>query len=166
MAAGSTYTPIATNTLGSAAASYTFTSIPGTYTDLVLVVNLLGGATNYDVQVGNGSADTGSNYASTRFFGDGTSASGDGQRTNTTGVLGNISNSATVPHNFIINFNSYTSGAYKTALSRVSRPDAYAIAISGGWISTSTINTIKIYSTSAQNLPSGSSFTLYGITAA
>jgi hypothetical protein len=32
----STYTPIATTTLGSAAASYTFSSISGTYTDLVL----------------------------------------------------------------------------------------------------------------------------------
>ena len=35
MAAGSTYTPIATTTLGSNVASYTFSSIAGTYTDLV-----------------------------------------------------------------------------------------------------------------------------------
>ena len=36
----STYTPIATQTLGSAAASVTFSSIPQGYTDLVLVDNV------------------------------------------------------------------------------------------------------------------------------
>jgi hypothetical protein len=40
MAAGNTYVAIAEQTLGTAAASVTFSSIPGTYTDLVLVVIL------------------------------------------------------------------------------------------------------------------------------
>jgi len=35
----STYTPIASQTLGSAASSVTFSSIPQGYTDLVLVIN-------------------------------------------------------------------------------------------------------------------------------
>jgi hypothetical protein len=38
MAAGNTYVAIAEQTLGTAAASVTFSSISGTYTDLVLVV--------------------------------------------------------------------------------------------------------------------------------
>ena len=38
MAAGSTYTPIATTTLGSAQADVTFSSISGSYTDLVLII--------------------------------------------------------------------------------------------------------------------------------
>ena len=37
MAAGNTYVALATNTLGSAAASVTFSSISAAYTDLVLV---------------------------------------------------------------------------------------------------------------------------------
>jgi hypothetical protein len=37
-----TYEPIATTTLGSAAASVTFSSISGSYTDLVLVVTGIG----------------------------------------------------------------------------------------------------------------------------
>jgi len=39
MPAGSTYTPIATTTLGSAQSSVTFSSISGSYTDLILVMS-------------------------------------------------------------------------------------------------------------------------------
>jgi hypothetical protein len=41
MAAGNTYTPLATQTLGSAAASVTFSSISGAYTDLVVSLQLV-----------------------------------------------------------------------------------------------------------------------------
>ena len=54
-----TYEPIATTTLGSAAASVTFSSISGSYTDLVLIV--VPKATTGDYircRVGNGSVDT------------------------------------------------------------------------------------------------------------
>jgi hypothetical protein len=42
MAAGNTYVAIAEQTLGTAAASVTFSSISGAYTDLVFVVNPMG----------------------------------------------------------------------------------------------------------------------------
>ena len=54
----STYTPIATTTFASTATSYTFSSIPTTYTDLVLVAVPAQGApvgSSPLVQVGNGS---------------------------------------------------------------------------------------------------------------
>jgi hypothetical protein len=41
MAAGNTYEAIATQTLGSDAASVTFSSISGAYTDLIMVVNAI-----------------------------------------------------------------------------------------------------------------------------
>jgi hypothetical protein len=74
MPAGNTYEAIATQTLGSAAASVTFSSIPGTYTDLVLVVagTLTTGTENIVMQF-NG--DTGSNYSVTSLLGDGSTAS-------------------------------------------------------------------------------------------
>jgi hypothetical protein len=67
----STYTPIATTTLGSAATSYTFTSIPTTYTDLILIVNAKNASTGSypKMQVGNGSVDTGNNYSRTYLTG-------------------------------------------------------------------------------------------------
>lgn len=69
MTAGQTYFPIANTTLSSAAASYTFSSISGSYTDLVLVI---GGTLSADISAGiyfNG--DTGTNYSTTRMYGNG-----------------------------------------------------------------------------------------------
>lgn len=82
MAAGSTYTPIATTTLGSAQASYTFSSIPGTYTDLIVVVKGDGSANTNGLMQYNG--DTGTNYSMTALYGTGSAAfsarsSNDGQ---------------------------------------------------------------------------------------
>jgi len=68
----STYTPIATTTLGSAASSVTFSSISGAYTDLVLVgAGTLASNLYLNVKFNN---DTGSNYSRTELYGDGSSA--------------------------------------------------------------------------------------------
>lgn len=162
-----TYEPIATYTMPSAAASYTFSSVSTSYTDIVLVGNMAAGSTNFDVQVGNGSADTGSNYSSTRLYGNGSAAGSDRQSNNSTGIMGNISNSSTVPTNFIISFQNYANtSVYKSFLSRFNDSNAITFGIVGLWRSTSAINTMKIYSTNGSNIPSGSTFTLYGIKAA
>jgi hypothetical protein len=68
-----TYTPLATVTLGSSASSVTFSSIPATYRDLILVVD---GTTNATHNVGmrfNG--DTGNNYFMVTAFGNGSTTS-------------------------------------------------------------------------------------------
>lgn len=167
MPAGSTYTPIATTTLGSAASSYTFSSISGSYTDLILIANLTASGTNFDIQVGNGSADTGSNYSSTRIYGNGSSALSDRQSNNTTGVTGNNADSSSVPVQFISHFQNYSNiTTNKTVLTRYDRSDGLAMAVVGLWRSTSAINTIKIHSTNGSTFSSGSTFTLYGIASA
>ena len=69
----STYTPIASQTLGSAAASVTFSSIPQGYTDLVIVGNC--GISNTGTTLSlrfNG--DTGTNYSETTISGNGSTA--------------------------------------------------------------------------------------------
>ena len=75
MAAGATYEPIATTTLGSAANAITFSSIPSTYTDLRLVGTFLAPDADYsdiNVQFNN---DTGANYSYTLLLGYGTGTS-------------------------------------------------------------------------------------------
>ena len=73
MAAGSTYTPIATTTLASPTPSYTFSSISGIYTDLVLVASLKADSTAFDTAV-RFNSDSGSNYSFTSMNGTGSTA--------------------------------------------------------------------------------------------
>jgi hypothetical protein len=167
MAAGSTYTPIATTTLGATAASVTFSTISGAYTDLVLV--LAGGT---DAASGWGlrfNSDTGSNYSRTYLTGTG-SAAGNGTDTNQTtadiaynGILGNNTN-----YNSIVNIMNYSNTTtYKTAISRSNNAATGVDASTSLWRSTSAITTIEIRTTTAGKIFNvGSIFTLYGIAAA
>ena len=87
-AAGSTYTPIATTTLGSAAADVTFSSISSAYTDLFLAINCgAAGVTDMGIRF---NSDTGSNYSLTYIRGTGSAASS-GRASNATVMrVGNI----------------------------------------------------------------------------
>jgi hypothetical protein len=166
MAAGSTYTPIATTTLGSAAASYTFSSIPSTYTDLVLILSAKSssGVVNHKIQF-NG--DTTNKYSDTRLFGDGSSASSDRRNQSQDGgsaLLGEIGTaafSADIWH--IMNYANSTT--YKTYIGRNNEQEGNVNAIVGLWSSTSAINSLTI-KTSSANLATGTTLTLYGIAAA
>ena len=161
----STYTPIATYTVSSAQSSYTFSSIAGTYTDLVLVV--AGQPSTSDavfIQVGNGSVDTGSNYSRTFLKGDGSSASSN-RATSTTGMFV-LDATTSTQFNIVASLNNYSNTTtYKTVLNRGNNTSGATWALVNLWRSTSAINTIKIYMGSA-NFSTGTTFTLYGIQAA
>ena len=166
MAAGSTYSTIATTTLASAAASYTFSSIPTTYTDLILVLNgSFDTFNNVRFQVGNGSVDTGSNYSATRLLGDGSAASSDRISNTTGGYIITINTNQVMG---LVHFQNYSNTTtYKTMLARGGAPGTsdYVSANVNLWRSTSAINTIKIYPNSG-NMNTGMTLTLYGIAAA
>ncbi len=68
-----TYEPIATTTLGSAAATITFSTIPATYTDLRVV--WVGTVTVADSAGMRFNSDSGTNYSRTVLQGDGSAAS-------------------------------------------------------------------------------------------
>jgi hypothetical protein len=158
-----TYEPIATTTLGSAAASVTFSSIPATYTDLVLV---FAGA-NATALSGNGiqfNGDTASNYSNTNLSGDGTTASS-ARFSNQIYIRAGIS--FTSQSVSIISIQNYANATtYKTLLARGGAGNSYVRADVGLWRSTSAINSILYYVDSGANFTSGSTFTLYGIKAA
>ena len=165
MPAGSTYTPIATTTLGSAATSYTFSSIPSTYTDLVLVATPLSSSpANFSFQF-NG--DTGSNYSATGLAGSGSSTASWRQVNSTVPYLGYYSYSHTGQSNNIISIMNYANTTtYKTFLCRANNAAAGVEGIVGLWRSTAAITSIKVLFTGGGNIEAGSTFTLYGIAAA
>lgn len=166
-----TYTPIATYTVsGSAVASYTFTSIPTTYTDLVLVANLRSTNTNGAayVQVGNGSVDTGANYSATQLVGTGSAATSnrDTNRSQVDDLMAALSTSAsgTFSVNVVHIMNYSNTTTYKTVLIRANDANQELHAAVSTWRSTSAINTLLVKCNG--NTDVGSSFTLYGIKSA
>jgi hypothetical protein len=166
MAAASTYTPIATTTLGSATASVTFSSISGAYTDLVLVTSINASTAEAQLQVGNGSIDTGANYSRTFLVGDGSSATS-GRSSNLNQLFGIATTAASTFAAGIIQFMNYSNTTtYKTLLLRSNNASAATVATAGLWRSTSAIDTVKVLAASGQTLSTGSTFTLYGIAAA
>jgi len=162
MPAGSTYSTIATTTFGSAASSYTFSSIPQTYTDIVLVANLLP-ASSARVRF-RVDGDSGSNYSYTVLTGNGTTATSG--RYSSTEIDLFWANLPSGWSNYICNFQNYSNTTtFKTILSRGNSTAIETLANVGLWRSTSAIDSIEIFS-SAGNFASGSTFTLYGISAA
>jgi hypothetical protein len=167
MPAGNTYEAIATQTLGSAAASVTFSSISGAYTDLILVINAADNATS-DVylQMGNGSIDTGSNYSNTILTGNGTTAYS-ARNSGATKILYAYEGTPPTSPSFgtyIIQFMNYSNTTtYKTVLCRANSASSGTDAIVGLWRSTSAINQIQLSVQGATTYSTGSTFTLYGV---
>ena len=166
MAAGSTYTPIATTTLGSNQASYTFSSIAGTYTDLILVINGKHSANQNEDYGLRFNSDTATNYSSTYLRGDGSSASS-GRASNQTKTISGWLNATDIGTyiNQIQNYANTTT--YKTVISRGAQTDSdtYLSANVSLWRSTSAITSITVVPAAA-SLATGMTLTLYGIAAA
>jgi len=162
MAAGATYEPIATTTLGSAQSSVTFSSISGSYTDLVLIGNWKLSANGNILMTLN--SDTGTNYSETTMYGDGTSAAS-GRQTNASSIRVGFAGYSTNNVMNIVNLQNYSNTTtYKTVVLRWNSEE-YTDARVGLWRSTSAITSITLTASSG-NISSGSTFTLYGIKAA
>lgn len=166
MAAGSTYTSIATTTLSTNTATVTFNSFSG-YTDLILIANVKNpGAGAGFIQI-RFNSDSGSNYSWTQLQGD-TSTANSSRASNQTylkpGIVGNSSQNFTTNIIQIMNYSNTTIN--KTILSKIAWEEAVVTRI-GLWKSTSAITsiTLTVDAGSAEYI-TGSTFTLYGITAA
>jgi hypothetical protein len=153
----STYTPIASVTLSSAQSSVTFSGIPQTYTDLVLVANAatVSGSQNYAYLYFN--SDTSSSYSRTVISGDGSTASS----TRFSNLIP-FTLDTTLRASQILNVMNYSnSTTNKTVLWR----DGNSVLSGAGvglWRKTESITSITITGFSA-NIASGSTFNLYGV---
>jgi hypothetical protein len=160
----STYEKIATTTLGSASNDVTFTSIPATYTDIVVICNTKTDTGTADLWF-NFNSDTGGNYSITFISGNGSIVQS-ARNTNATKMsVTNYGYLETTIGTYIVNIQNYSNTTtYKSSLARANTTSNGLAAGVGLWRSTAAISTIKI-SPSANNFASGSTFTLYGIKA-
>jgi len=151
-----TYTPLATVTLGGSASSVTFSSIPATYRDLILVADVIGTGTSSASLVLNTDATT-ANYNRQVFGGDG-SFNQQGAINNNT-VLG----LNTTGRTFVI-FQIQDSSAtdkHKTTLIRYTDPDAETYMTAIRWANTAAVTSVRL--STAGSFATGSRFDLYGI---
>ena len=162
-----TYEPIATQTLGSATATVTFSSISGSYTDLVLICQVQRStATGTYLQM-RFNSDSGSNYSTTILYGSGSTAGSwrDSNRTdiNLDYYAAPTNSSWSIRNINIMNYSNTTT--YKTVLNRAN--DATQGTDTGVhlWRATSAITSL-VLTMPSNNFIAGSTFTLYGIKAA
>jgi hypothetical protein len=157
-----TYENIATTTLGSNQASVTFSSISGSYTDIICVVSGKNSASSARIDV-QFNSDTASNYSYTRLQGDGSSATSSRASSATYIIIGTLT---TEQNTVIAQINNYANTTtYKTSISRWNASNGTVGASVGLWRSTSAINAIK-FSAGADNLAAGMVISIYGIASA
>lgn len=171
MAAGATYEAIATTTLGSNTTTITFSSIPGTYTDLVLVANC-GKKNNVSNTINiRVNSDSGSNYSTTRLWNDSSNAASDRQ-TSASNMHTQSPQYNAVESIFLVYFMNYANTTtYKTVLGRQNTANLGTGGIGATcslWRSTSAITSIQLELDfgSGNQFITNSTFTLYGIAAA
>jgi hypothetical protein len=152
------FTVLGNTTLATASASVTFSSIPGGYKDLVLVVSVAttSGTARQDLRFNN---DTGTNYSYVYMRGDGSASSSaaTGETKTYSGLVLNGGQGV-----FISEIMDYSAtNKHKTMLTR-SNPSNYGVwAFANRWANTSAINQIELLS--GATYPAGSTFRLLGV---
>jgi hypothetical protein len=165
MASGATYTPIATQTLGSGVGTVTFTSIPSTYTDLHLVVSHKFAVTTATGVSVTFNSDNGTNYSYTNMYGNGSSAASSRATSSNYIVIGNGDDiNFNIAIADIMNYSNSTT--YKSVIARGTTPASLTTAWAGLWRNTSAITSLTFTNNASVAFVAGTVATLYGIAAA
>jgi hypothetical protein len=166
MAAGVTYEKIATTTLSSTASDITFSSISGTYTDIVLSLYHSSSATTGLIYLELNSDSTNNNYSNVRMIADSGGNSSDISASANNVNQRFISWGRTERAITIVHFNNYSNTtATKTLLIRNSNVSGQVTLASVLWRNNNAITQIKIINQSS-TFTTGTIATLYGIKAA
>ena len=164
-----TYTLIASSTVGSGgAANIEFTSIPATYTDLLVKMSL---RSNRSLVVDGivmrfNNDTTSGNYTAKRLYGNGSSAASDSPNNGMPFMDGNTATSSTFGNAEIYIPNYAGSNAKSASVDGVNEnnaTEAYAAIYAYLWSGTAAISSIKITSETADTILQYSTAYLYGI---
>jgi hypothetical protein len=166
-----TYTLISSNVLTSTQTSVVFSSIPATYTDLVLKCSIRDNDTGSSATARirfNGSSAT--NYSLTRLTGNGASASSGRSSSQAEIDIGEVNGGASTSNtfsNYEIYIPSYQAAQNKPigifGAQENNATTAYVENRAGLWRLTSAITSVTFLPQGANSFQIGSSFYLYGI---
>ena len=173
MAAGPTYEPIASVTApGGSSSQLVMSSIPGTYTDLVLIASCRSAiAGTGNVFFCRLNSDSASNYSYTTLAGDGSSAFAEQVTTDNYCRIGIHTSAGSPSDTFatnVIHFMNYANTTTrKTIISRGDSAGFWTFENVALWRKTpEAITSITVFPAGLNNWVAGSTFTLYGIKAA
>lgn len=170
MADTATEIVIASTVLSATTTTFTFNSIPNTYTDLRLVLLARGNYPSTGVQFSILlNSDSATNYSQTYLAGDGTTISS-GRNISRSSVEGFMPAASRANGVFALNtydIFGYAGSTYKTYLFSYAEDENGTGSLieyeSGLWRSTSAISSITISSSGVGNFVAGTMATLYGI---
>lgn len=170
-----TYEPIASQTLSTNTATVTFSDLPGTYTDLRIIVSAKTSDASSQVLAMRLNGNTGTNYSNTRLYGNGSTVSSDRFSNATRIDVGYMSNSSGDRSHSFIDIMSYANtNVFKTVLNAWESQGAtpgggagtqFVLRQVGLFRSTGAITSVS-FAFDAGNIVSGSTFSLFGVKAA
>jgi hypothetical protein len=161
-----TYTPLATVTLGASASSVTFSSIPATYRDLILVANPQATAAVNNLRL-QFNGDTASNYTGVVMRGTGSVAASFNRVASGGMELDLFGNGVETNLEQIYNVQIMDYSAtdkHKTVLTRFDDASQATGAFASRWANTAAVTQIVLYITGT-TFAAGSNFSLYGVIA-
>jgi hypothetical protein len=164
-----TFTLIASSTLGSAASNITFSSIPSTYTDLVIKFSGRASASLDIVGIQFNASTSGYTFRTLR--GSGAAAASFTQTSfapiGEFGLSGYISNDTSTFCNHEIYIPNYAGSTNKSfsidGVQEANATTAYSTLTANLWSNTAAITSIKIYCTLGANIETNSTAYLYGV---
>lgn len=152
--------PLANTTLSANTTTVSFSSISGSYRDLLLVMVLkaTGANTDFNFRI-NG--DSGSNYSYVHMYGNGSTAT---TSAGTTSILASLGADITET-TLICHFMDYSAtDKHKPVMIRSDRAAAATFATANRWANTAAITSFSL-ATTANQFATGSTFALYGVSA-
>ena len=168
--ATSTYVALLTTTVGTATPTVSISPIPSGYTDLVVVGSIRSSSSTSVMRYRYNGATT--NYSATTMYGVGSGSGGSFRTTGETGIYGvggsgiYVTNTADTFTTFNLHiFNYANTTTFKTSIVRTGGA-ASADATVGLWRATPAAITQLDFVLDSGNFAVGSTFTIYGVTAA
>lgn len=164
---------IAKNVLGSSASSISFSSIPGTYTDLLVVCSLRTDRSVYAETVKLTLNGASTNYSERMLYGDSVGVASYSQSLAYLGAIfcnaasataSTVGNAEIYIPNYAGSTNKSVSATSATESNSATQTHAYIGAFAGLWSNTAAITSLTLAPVTGPNFVSGSSAYLYGIT--